>query len=179
MSDEEEDEESQPRCEQCGQRRATVHLTEFIDGEPVQRHLCEECYAEKEGHSLMTPTAIFAHILAAVAPELKELSTKRCPSCHTSYLEFRQKGLLGCPKDYEVFDKALSQLVEHVHGATKHCGKVPPQAGEQEVIRSRLRSLRRKQERAVSEEDYELAAELRDQIEQMEARADGTDGPEE
>ncbi len=157
-------------CEECGEERATVHLTEFVDGKPVQHHYCKDCYNNREGAALMGPAAMFAHILAAVAPELKELSMKQCPECGTSYLEFRQEGLLGCPRDYEVFEEGLTDLLQQIHPGTRHCGKVPPQAGERARIRSDICSLRRRQESAVAEEQYELAARLRDKIEELEAR---------
>jgi len=173
-----EEQEEQHTCEVCGKRRATVHLTEFVDGQPVLRLLCEECYAEREGVPLVSPTELFAQILSAVAPELKELSMKQCSACGISYLEFRQQGTLGCPQDYEEFGKALTPLLKEVHGATQHCGKVSPEAGEREVILGRLRALRRRQDNAVAREDYELAAKLRDEIAKLEPEADDLDEPE-
>jgi protein arginine kinase activator len=174
-----EDEEAQQRmCEACGKRRATVHLTEFVDGEPVLRLLCDECYAEREGAPLVTPAALFQQILSAVAPELKDLAMKECPACGISYLQFRQQGTLGCPQDYEEFSAALTKLMEEIHGATEHCGKVSPEAGEREAIQGRLRSLHRLQERAIQREDYELAAQLRDSIAELETRADESDRAE-
>jgi len=168
-----------PMCEECGEKRATVHMTDFVDGEKVQRHLCEECYAKEEGKKYLSPGAVFAQILAAVSPGLKELSQKTCPQCGVSYLEFRQRGVLGCPYDYEVFAEPLENLLEHVHGDTRHCGKVPPQAGRQAVAAGKLRSLNRKLERAVGREDYEAAARLRDRINELESEQDEPDEPAE
>ena len=39
-------------CDACGRRRATVHLTDLVDGRAVERHLCKQCYEETEGASL-------------------------------------------------------------------------------------------------------------------------------
>ncbi|MFO7957571.1 MAG: UvrB/UvrC motif-containing protein [Candidatus Brocadiia bacterium] len=175
MSAEDEEEAPErrgPLCEECGEERATVHVTEFVDGEKVQRHLCEECYARQEGKKMVSPGEFFAQILAAVSPEFKELSQKTCPRCGVSYLEFRQRGVLGCPYDYEAFAEPLESLLDQVHGATRHCGKVPPQAGRQAVIASKLRSLNRKLERAVEREDYEAAARIRDRVNELESEQD-------
>ncbi|MCD6415401.1 MAG: UvrB/UvrC motif-containing protein [Planctomycetes bacterium] len=170
-----DDDENKIICQICGKRQATVHLTEFVEGEPVQTHFCEACYSETEGLPPLTPAAVFSHILSAVAPELKKLTGRRCPHCGMDYLTFRQQGLLGCPNDYELFKDALSQLLEQIHASTEHCGKVPPQAGRQAALHSRARSLRRQMEKAVLTENYELAAQLRDEIQGIESGQDEPD----
>jgi len=162
-------------CEECGKRPATVHLTDFVEGQAVLRHLCEQCYAEKEGGVVLPPSAVLAQLVAAVAPELREMATQQCPACGIRYLEFRESMRLGCPNDYEAFQKALEPLLESIHGATQHAGKVPPQADDAAATQGRIRSLQRRQEKAVAAEDYELAAELRDRIKELE---NGPDEPE-
>lgn len=157
------------KCDSCGKRKATVHLTEIVDGTPTKKHLCEECYGEQEDLPELSPSHVFTQLIEAVAPELKELSSKTCPECGTNYLEFRQTMKLGCPHDYEVFDKALEQLLERIHGAVEHVGKVPgsmtgARGWQDDAVSGRLEILQRKMEKAVEKEDYEKAAKLRDQI---------------
>jgi len=154
-------------CEECGKGRATWHITTFIQGRPHQQHLCEECYRKKEGTSDKADGGI-ASLIAAMVPELKDMAERQCPSCGLDYLEFRQNMRLGCPRDYEAFEKPLEELLERIHGAVRHNGKVPPTAGRQEAVRSRVRSLRRQQKKAIAEENYELAADLRDRIKRLE-----------
>ncbi len=173
-----DEERQEDVCEECGRRRATVHLTDLTGDKPVLRHYCDRCYAKQEATGSLSPADLFAHILAAVAPGLRELSEKKCPECGISYLEFRQSGVLGCPADYQAFGESMAKLLEQVHGSRRHCGKVPPQAGRRAAIQSKLRVLRARQERAVSREDYELAAELRDRIKALEAETDGPGEPE-
>ena len=156
-------------CERCGKRRAKWHLTDFVDGKPVQKHFCDECYGEQEGAPSQVNEA-FARLIAAVVPELKEMALRECPSCGLNYLEFRHTMRLGCANDYEAFDKPLEQLLQAIHGSARHGGKVPETAGEEEAIRSRVRALRRRQQAAIAEEDYEQAAELRDRIKELEER---------
>jgi protein arginine kinase activator len=150
-------------CDECGKRRATWHITEFVDGKRVEQHLCEECHARAQdgAHKI---SAAFRRLIAAVVPELQEQVVPECPVCGIDYLEFRQHMQLGCPHDYEVFAEPLGRLLERVHGASRHGGKAPPSEGREAAVRSRLRSLRRQQERAIAQENYELAAELRDRI---------------
>lgn len=166
-------------CEECGKRVATWHLTEFVDGQPVRHDLCEQCYAKKHGGGVVASQLALAQLLAALAPELKQMAERQCPACGITYLEFRQSMRLGCAKDYEVFGTALEHLLERIHGATEHCGKVPSHAGKGVVIHGRLRALQKQQEQAIAVQNYELAAELRDRIDKLQEQAnepDETDG---
>jgi len=160
-------------CEECGKNRATVHLTDLVGGEPIPHHYCAECYARKQAQSGGGAGAFLSQILAALAPELRELGARQCPSCGINYLEFRQTMRLGCGMDYEVFEKPLERLLERLCGSTRHCGKVPASVGAA-AKRSRLRSLNERLAEAVAAENYELAAQLRDHIKELE-----DNGPEE
>ena len=166
-----EEEEQFIRCEECREKRATVHLTDLVSGEAVAHHYCQECYAEKEGQP--AAASFFQQLLEALAPELEELEVRNCPACGINYLEFRQSMQLGCPNDYEVFEKPLEQLLERIHGATRHIGKVPAGVGQQTALRTRLRGLKKRQEEAIAREDYELAADLRDRISELETDESG------
>ncbi|MFW6189287.1 MAG: UvrB/UvrC motif-containing protein [Planctomycetota bacterium] len=169
------EEEDYPKCEECGERRATVHLTDVVEGQAVPHHYCAQCWAEKEGEAAGGGAAaeLFARLLEALGPELEELDVRNCPACGTSYLEFRQNMELGCPNDYEVFDKPLQQVLERIHGSSQHCGKVPPGVDRETTRRTRMRGLKQRLEEAVAEEDYEQAAELRDRIQGLEENEAG------
>ena len=105
-------------------------------------------------------------------PELQGADVRQCPACGIDYVEFRRQMHLGCPYDYEAFGTALEQLLERIHGSTRHNGKGPPGNGREAAVRSRLKVLQKRQQKAIAEEDYELAAELRDRIGKLEK-----DGP--
>ena len=160
-------------CQECGKKRATIHLTDFRDGQPVQKHLCEECYGKKEGVPTLTSTQLLAALAAAVVPELQKMAGRECPACGTNLLEF-QRSLalgsprLGCPKDYEVFQDSLDELLRQMHGANRHVGKVPVGAAQKCAPEVPLEVLRRELEEAVRKENFERAARLRDQIKNWE-----------
>jgi protein arginine kinase activator len=164
--------EEEVMCDACGEERAVIHLTEMVDGEPVQKHLCQNCYQNEDDMPQLSSSDVFSELIQAVAPELQELSSETCPECGTNYLEFRQTMKLGCPHDYDVFADALDQLLERIHGATEHVGKMPKARHSQEELterekQTRIEVLQRQMQRAVQNEDYEQAAELRDQIEEL------------
>ncbi len=153
-------------CESCGKERATMHMTDFVAGRAREHHLCERCYAEQEG--TVVPHAVFDQLLQSMAPSLMGLGSRQCPACGISYLEFRHGFRLGCSNDYEVFAEPLDKVLEQVHGATRHCGKIPPGISA-DSVGDRIHMLRRRQDKAVAGENYELAAELRDHIAKLQS----------
>jgi protein arginine kinase activator len=129
-------------------------------------HLCGAC-AQKAGLPLPASTpdlsldsVVQALITAHVGELVGELAQKACPNCGLKFMEFRSQGLLGCPGDYQVFDRGLLPLLRRTHGATRHVGKEPKRRPDS-AGRLRLRALLRD---AIARENYEEAARLRDQL---------------
>jgi len=146
-------------------------MTEISDNEKREIHLCEDC-AHEQGLTLKGQVSL-ADFLAGLmkAPankEIAKLAKIKCPVCGINYLEFQQKGRFGCPKDYEVFKKLVEPLLEKVHGSVEHVGKAPIAVGAPDTVRVRLAALRKRLAAAVTDENYELAAELRDEIKKLE-----------
>ena len=72
---------------------------------------------------------------------------------------------MGCARCYDIFKAALIPLLERVHDATSHRGRFPGRsttAAEPQV--QVLSELRNRLDAAVRAEDYEQAAQLRDEI---------------
>ena len=163
------------QCQICNKNDATIHLTEIADGERTEMHICEQCAIEQD-------IAVKSHIpinellsnLLAVQPSDDELfgpseQTLACPNCGFTLAQFRKEGALGCPRDYDVFEKTLLTLIEKAHdGKTTHCGKIPLKTPKDTKKQMEMLNLRQQLEAAVISEDYELAAELRDKIKQNE-----------
>ena len=78
--------------------------------------------------------------------------------------EFRQRGRMGCPKDYELFAPQLQELLERVHGATRHVGRRPGVDEGTLARMQRVTELRHALETAIREEAYESAARIRDEL---------------
>jgi protein arginine kinase activator len=163
------------QCQICNKNDATIHLTEIVDGMRTEMHICEQCAVEQD-------IAVKSHIpinellsnLLAVQPSDDELASPSerelvCPDCGFTLAQFRKEGVLGCPRDYEIFEKTLLALIEKAHdGKTTHCGKIPLKTPGNTKKQMELLSLRQQLDAAVQSEDYELAAELRDRIKQSE-----------
>ena len=163
------------QCQICNKNDATIHLTEIADGVRSEMHICEQCAIEQDitVKSHITINELLSNLLA-VQPSNDELSgsseqSLACPNCGFTLAQFRKEGTLGCPHDYEVFEKTLLSLIEKAHdGKTTHCGKIPLKTPRNTKKQMELLNLRQQLDAAVLSEDYELAAELRDKIKKSE-----------
>ena len=157
-------------CDKCG-KPATVYLTEITNGEKIEKHLCADC-AAAEGITIKADVPIsqlLEDFILQSAPAA--VSDQPCQACGMTFSEFRKQGLLGCPHDYDAFSDALVPLLERAHeGASRHVGKVPRRAGDDQKKMNAILRLRGQLKVAIVAEDYEQAAALRDQIKEMEGQ---------
>ena len=172
------------KCQKCD-RAATFHITDLVDGEPSELHLCEECAgtfltpSQEEAQDVMPAMAgLLAQHLAVgeTADELARLDQRACPVCGITFLQFRKQGRLGCPHDYVFFEKELEPLLMSIHDQTQHVGKVPKRCPHGADQQTQLIRLRREMKEAVTAEEYERASELRDKIREIEASFRETKG---
>jgi len=169
-------------CMICKKNEATVHMTDIHDNQKHEMHICPEC-AKKQGILIKAQDALAGLIEKfgeAAAKEAEKIPNLRCPKCGATYEDFRKRGRLGCPHDYEVFEEALKPLLVRIHGATEHVGKAVKKpavsAGQTEAMKrtEKIQRLRQELERAVSAEQYERAARLRDEVQKLEGNRDAT-----
>lgn len=160
------------KCQQC-EKPATFHITELTGNVPQEHHLCENCakvYLEENEPQAPPVTDSLANVLSKqlkmgqAAEELSKLDQRACPVCGITFLEFRNKGRLGCPHDYVFFERELTPLILNIHGDAKHVGKRPARGNHGTDDQSEVIRLRRDLELAIKQEDYEEAARLRDKL---------------
>jgi protein arginine kinase activator len=135
-------------------------------------HLCESC-AEEKGLNLFSVPSPFpilnllSGILGTeVLPKKKE--EERCSSCGITLSDFRKKGKLGCSDCWKSFKKPLLSIVKEIHGSTSHIGKSPEEFAEKAEIRKEIAVLKERLKKAISAEEYEEAAKIRDRIKEIE-----------
>ena len=162
------------QCDICAKKKATVHLTEIVDEQMSEMHLCEDCAREKS--SQMEQQFGLADLLAGLgdfnkqAKESEKINLK-CPNCTMTYDDFRKFGRLGCSKCYEAFKTHLSTLLRKIHGSNQHFGKTPVKIPptERKKIED-LQELKSQLLEAIQMEDFEKAAQLRDKIREIEEK---------
>jgi len=152
--------------------RATVHLTDIVNGHKKETHLCQGC-AEKQQLIQQQELNLSAILQSVIGPHIgaltDDLARLTCPECGIKYMEFKAAGRLGCPHDYQVFHSALEPLLQKIHRATRHAGKHPRHGRRSSEWHAEVVSLRQQLREAVETEHYEEAARLRDLLRQKEA----------
>lgn len=172
------------QCDYC-ESKATVFFTQIIDGQSKKSSLCEKCATE---HGVTDPEGfLIGHIQpmpkgsvkgsaskpmeasplqpAEQSPRKKEQST--CPSCGFAFEDLKKTGRLGCSQCYQFFREEIQHNLGGMHKGVMHTGRVPEGMLEAFEKRQRLEKLQRTMEEAITAEDYEKAAALRDQIREL------------
>lgn len=96
----------------------------------------------------------------------------RCPGCGLTYRELRKNGKLGCSKCYQAFNSYLEPMLKQIHGTDRHAGKILASSPVRRKINRQVKDLQIQLQRVLQEEQYEKAAELRDQIQKLEREGD-------
>ncbi|MFA5659204.1 MAG: hypothetical protein WC900_07960, partial [Oscillospiraceae bacterium] len=115
-------------CDVCKKKKATVHLTEIVDGKMAEMHICEDCARERSVQ--MEQQFGLADLLAGLSDFGKQIKTEdkiklQCANCGLGYEDFRKTGRLGCSECYNAFRGHLSSLLKKIHGSSQHLGKHP------------------------------------------------------
>ena len=160
------------KCQICG-KRASMFLTQIVNGQVSELALCESCARAKglfDPQSLTFAEKFFPEEFkqrvdklvreltgntapAAEAPPMNMFNL--CPVCGFSVEDYRNTGHLGCPDCYSVFARELDPAAE-----------IESQEEYETPALTRAR-LQKELQQAIEREDYERAALLRDQINKL------------
>jgi protein arginine kinase activator len=161
-------------CCICKQKEAKVHLTQ-IAGDKVQKvDLCEDCAKAKGVHD---PTGFLLSDLLLGLGSAQELTSPAedaelaCPRCGFTQADFKKTGRLGCADCYTTFAEGLGGLLQSMHKGVRHVGKTPAALRRTREASGRFATLQRELAKAISEEQFEQAARLRDELKLLTAPA--------
>lgn len=168
------------KCQKCGAENANTHVKTIINGEFKEYNLCSEC-AKKMGYTNVFGdfenefSSLLGSFFTNVLPARTQAA--RCDFCGSTYSEIAKTGHVGCAKCYDIFGEQLLPSIRRMHGNTTHCGKKSRKNNadkinlkpEEETAEQKIAKLKSELEKAVSEQNFELAAELRDKIKETEA----------
>jgi protein arginine kinase activator len=154
-------------CMICKQKPAQVHLTEIVDDKMKKVDLCEDC-AKHKGINDTAGFAIADLLLGlGASQEMAQAGggeEMQCPACGFTQADFKKAGRLGCSECYTAFAEGLESLLKTMHKGTRHIGKVPQAFQQTRDLADKLKSLQKKLDKAVADENYEQAALVRDEI---------------
>jgi protein arginine kinase activator len=157
-------------CQICKQREATVHFTQIKNQQKVEMYVCEQCARENSQLKININNIISGIMWTDNITGIKEqpFLSKKCDNCGLTVSEFNKTGMLGCVKCYETFNDSIQTMLKRIHGNVKHHGKIPKKLSGKIKEAKTLLDLKSKLQQCIINEDYEQAAQLRDQIRAME-----------
>lgn len=163
------------KCDYCDSK-ATVFLTQLAEGQMKKVCLCDSC-AKERGVTDPTGFSLADMLLSNFTPgDSNELESKKgkmsgggkvCPECCFTLEDLKRVRRFGCGNCYRVFTDELAAMLGGMHKGKSHAGKVPEGLMESHYRFQKLEELRGKLEDAISSENYEVAAELRDEIRKL------------
>ncbi|MCQ2514258.1 MAG: UvrB/UvrC motif-containing protein [Ruminococcus sp.] len=166
------------KCQKCGADNANTHIKTIVNGEFKEYDLCGEC-AKKMGYTNLFGEMEndFSNLLGSFFGNVLPARTQatRCEFCGSSYADIAKSGHLGCANCYKIFGEQLMPSIRRIHGNTTHCGK--NSGSEQRKItkpveetkEQKIAQLKAELNKAVQEQNFEYAAQIRDKIKEMEA----------
>lgn len=166
-------------CQHCNHNEATTHVKTNINGKITEYMLCENCAKEMGYGNLFSDfhsdfNSFLGSFFSSALPA--RTSATRCPVCHSTYRDIANSGKVGCAMCYETFFDELMPTVRRVHGNTEHIGKRPKTFKAPEDIReekaqkpqNKKQELQKELEEAIKTQNFERAAQIRDELKGME-----------
>jgi len=161
-------------CQKCHKNLATIRYAEVVDGQVSDQHLCPECM------TLHEKNAATGFELSGPAPTVRRPSPERvvreavrmqrtCPACNIRLSRVLEQSRVGCPECYDVFQEHLEPILKGLHRSMLHKGKTPHLSDARARLRSDLQTKRALLRSVLRAENYEEAAQLRDDIRDLEA----------
>lgn len=156
-------------CQNCNKNEANMHMKRIINGRAAEVHLCTDC-ARSLGYAEAFGGFGFGGLLTEILSKNEiGISTLRCSFCGKSFEEIAGDGKMGCAECYNVFYDKLLPSLNRIHGKASYEGAHPKGATSQSV----LAELKSALQRAIEVQDFELAATLRDRINEILAQEGG------
>ncbi|PKM95661.1 MAG: hypothetical protein CVU84_02330 [Firmicutes bacterium HGW-Firmicutes-1] len=153
-------------CDKCNERAATVVITQIVGDKNIKLYLCEKCSSETDGLTREDHNS-FQHFLSGLinaksTPQKNELL--KCEKCGMTIDSFRKNSKVGCANCYKTFSSYFESLIKRIHGNSEHTGKRPGKLDVEIKAMQKIDSLQVDLKTAIVNEEYELAARLRDEI---------------
>lgn len=159
-------------CELCKNHQASTHIKSMVNGEYSELWLCADCASKKGYGNFFAQTGTdFSSFLGNFFGDglPSRTSASRCKRCGSSFADIARSGKVGCSECYSEFYDDLLPSIQKIHGNIQHTGKVAANASADVKIARKIEKTRQELAIAVKNQNFELAAQLRDKINEMEA----------
>ena len=152
------------KCDVCARREARAVIAMVVNGKQTTRRVCAKCIARlQRGDAYAAQMALLSTMEAADQHQV-------CPSCGRTVADLIRSGHVGCAACYRALDGILSVLTSRMNGAPPAEEKAPQELPDpsSDSKAGRIATLRDEMFAAVNAEEYERAAQLRDEIRLLE-----------
>jgi protein arginine kinase activator len=172
-------------CEKCNKNEATYFYHENVNGEERSYKLCQSCMEEmkKSGEltrshdftsffddsTFLDPIKSFGSLFESLFAPTQMLTRgeAKCLGCGSTIPDIAKSGKAGCPECYNTFRREFSGIAGRIHGRREHTGRAPRKTSEKNEMKKRIAELEAEQTQAVKNENYERAAEIRDELKRL------------
>ncbi|MBQ9679080.1 MAG: UvrB/UvrC motif-containing protein [Ruminococcus sp.] len=169
-------------CQHCKKHEATTHVKTMINGKVTEYRLCPECAHELGYDNMFSDfSADFGGLLSSFfSNALPAISgAAHCEGCGSTLNDIKRTGKVGCADCYDTFFSELLPTIRSIHGNTEHKGKQPvieytvneeekKTDASAESPEDKIKTLRVELKQAIADENFERAAQLRDEIKELE-----------
>ncbi len=181
-------------CERCKKNEASVFYRESVNGKQKSLSLCSECAdkARKSGElddefmnggfmetgffedPFFGTDKLFGSLFGTHAlPGKTSEKVKKCSLCGSTFNDLVNAGKAGCPECYKTFAEELNPTISRIHGTTSHVGGAPSTFKKSREQKEKIKSLEAELKAAVKDENYERAAEIRDELRELRGEKEG------
>ena len=158
-------------CQKCHKRNASVHIKQVVNGKITEAALCSECAKKDElnGFFQTNTSDLFSGFFSDSIFGNEVIKPKKvCQVCGYTKKDLAASGRAGCSKCYEVFEDELKKIIYGIHGNAVHTESRPTKHADRLKKSREIEELKLEQSKAVEEQNYEKAAEIRDRIKALE-----------
>ena len=167
-------------CQSCGKNEANTHIKKILNNKVEEYLLCDQC-AKKMGYnsafndfSLDLENFLGGFLSENISSGIVS-ETLRCKKCGSSFDDISSTGKVGCAKCYDIFRDKLMPFIKRIHGNTNHSGKLAGFTDEFKQKERKINELKIDLNKAVKNQEFELAAKIRDEIKDLESEVKNND----
>ncbi len=152
-------------CQNCNKNEANMHMKRIINGSAAEVHLCSDCARSLGyGEAFSSFGLGFGELLGELLSKGEGASSGvSCHSCGKTFEEIARDGKMGCADCYGVFYDKLMPYINRIHGRASYIGSKPEHSNNNVYIEKLKSDLKN----AIDEQNFELAAQLRDEIAEL------------
>lgn len=147
------------KCEICGCKDNVAKVVTIIADEKRTIFLCENCLDKNLPQEQMSKYFQTAQEFSDQL--LEEWSQIKCDDCGISWAQYTETTQFFCEKCYDSFSELIQEFIGDIQGFTKNRQDLLENDDDKEV---HLSILKLKLKEAIAQENFEIAARLRDQI---------------